>query len=79
MARHKSLKNSTSKTKPVPVKIVNDAPAVNKSYAEEDKKWRAESDLRTLQSAEDIKRDKARMAAAKNCAKEQMQNLKKIC
>jgi hypothetical protein len=78
MARHKSLKNSTSKTKPVPVKIVSDTPA-NSYNSKEEQKWRAQDDIRTLQRAEEIKRDKDRMSAVKNCAKEQMQDLKKIC
>lgn len=75
------LRNMTNKPKvkaqkPVPVKIVNDAP---KSYADEDKKWRAQDDLRILQNAEKIKSDKERMKAAKSCAKEQMNDLKKLC
>lgn len=76
MARSKSLKNSTGKVKPVPVKIVSDAPS--NSYADEDKKWRARDDLRTLQCANEIRRDKERMKAAKECAQEQMNNLKDI-
>jgi len=63
--------------KPVPVKIVNDAP--RKSYADEDKKWRAQDDIRALQRAEEIKRDKSRMSEVKKYAKEQVQDLKKIC
>jgi len=70
-------KLSASKKKPIPVKIVNDAPTA--SIAREDQKWRAEDDLRTLQRAKEIENDKARMQAAKNIAKEQMSNLKKIC
>ena len=71
-------KLGASKKKPIPVKIVNDAPAVSK-YADEDKKWRAEDDLRTLQRAKEIENDKARMQAAKNIAKEQKAALEKIC
>ena len=63
--------------KPIPVKIVSDAPSP--SYAKEDQKWRAEDDLRALQRASEIQSDKARMKAAKAIAKEQMNNLKKIC
>lgn len=75
MARSKSLKNQTSsKAKPVPVKIVSDAPS--NGY---DKKWQAEDDLRALQRAEEIRKDKERMKAAKDCAKEQMNNLKDLC
>lgn len=78
MARSKSLKNSTGRNvKPVPVKIVSESPS--KSYVDEDKKWRAQDDLRALQRAEEIRKDKERMKAAKECAKEQMNNLKDIC
>lgn len=80
MAKNKLpvAKLKASKSKPVPVKIVSDSPSPSK-YAEEDKKWRAEDDLRTLQRAKEIENDKARMQAAKSIAKEQMNNLKKIC
>lgn len=63
--------------KPLPVKIVNDAPTP--SVAKEDQKWRAESDLRTLQDAKKIEADKARLQAAKAVAKEQKAALAKIC
>ena len=73
-------KLSASKKKPIPVKIVSDtANAIGPSHSKEQDKWRAEDDLRTLQRAKEIKNDKARMQAAKNIAKEQMSNLKKIC
>lgn len=70
-------KLKASKSKPIPVKIVSDSPST--SYAKEDQKWRAEDDLRALQRAREIESDKSRMKAAKAIAKEQMQNLKKIC
>mgnify|MGYP000031077927 CR=1 FL=1 len=41
-----------------------------KSYAEEDAKWRAESDLRTLLEATTIRKDKKRYAAVRALAKE---------
>lgn len=63
--------------KPIPVKIVSDGPST--SYAKEDMKWRAEDDLRALQRAKEIENDKSRMKAAKAIAKEQMNNLKKLC
>lgn len=74
----KAMKNKLSGAvnKPVPVKIVSEAPKVDKSYED---KWRAEDDLRALQRAEEIRADKSRMKAAKTCAKEQMKNLKKVC
>lgn len=68
-------KLKASKTKPIPVKIVNDSPSP--SYVKEDQKWRAEDDLRALQRAKEIEGDKSRMKAAKAIAKEQMNTLKK--
>lgn len=51
----------------------------------EDKRWRAESDARTLAAAEEIKRDKARVRAAMKEAlrlarevSKQAANLKKV-
>jgi hypothetical protein len=38
----------------------------------EEEKWRAESDLRTLTEAEEIKRDPKRLAMAQACAKEKL-------
>lgn len=38
----------------------------------EDSKWRAESDLRTLIEAAEIRKDKKRFAAAQACAKEKL-------
>lgn len=76
MAKKQGLPVATSK-KPIPVKIVNDAPSPSK-WADEDKKYRAESDLRTLQEAGKIQKDKERMKAAKSCAKEQMKALSHV-
>lgn len=72
-------KNKLSKVvaKPIPVKIVNDSPK-STAYADEDKKWRAQSDLRTLKEAAEIKADKARMNAAKCCADKEIKSLKSI-
>ena len=73
-------KLSASKKKPITVKIVSDtANAIGPSHSKEQDKWRAEDDLRTLQRAKEIENDKARMQAAKNIAKEQMQALSKVC
>ena len=44
-----------------------------------EKKWRAEEDIRTVQRAEEIKRDKSRVAEMKKVAKEQINDLKKVC
>ena len=68
-------KLGASKKKPIPGKIGSDGPVV----ADENKKWRAEDDLRTLQRAKEIENDKARMQAVKSIAKEQKAALEKIC
>lgn len=68
-------KLKASSKKPIPVKIVSDSIG----HPAEDKKWRAEDDLRTLQRAKEIENDKARMQAAKGIAKSQMSALKDIC
>lgn len=74
---NKVVRGATKKQKPVPVKIVNDAP---KSIGmAEDTKWRAQDDLRSLQRAEEIRRDKARMRAAQAEAKSQMKQLSTVC
>lgn len=46
--------------------------------AEDDDKWRAESDLSTLLEAAKIKKDKKRYAAALRCAKEKRDNLRDV-
>lgn len=63
------------KQKPVPVKIVSD----QISTSDYDKKWRAQDDLRALQRAEEIRRDKSRMSAAKAEAKAEMKRLSSVC
>lgn len=53
MAKHTlPVEKLKASKKPIPVKIVNDAPSP--SYAKEDQKWRAEDDLRALQRAKEI-------------------------
>jgi len=47
-------------TKPVPVKIVSESIGPMKDNAEQERKWRAENDVRTMQLAEEIKKDKER-------------------
>lgn len=76
---HKLVKpaKKAAKQKPVPVKIVADkANAVNPI---DDQKWRACSDLSTLQLAAEIHKDKARLKAAKAEAKSQMKMLSGVC
>lgn len=81
----KTTKLSGMVSKPIPVKIIStsdDSPSRYERSAEDkarDRKYRAEDDIRTMQRAEEIKRDKERMKAMKDIAKEQMDGLKKIC
>lgn len=56
--------------------IIHEAPCISTAI---EKKYRAESDLRTLQSAGEIQADKSRVAAAKRLAAEQARALTKIC
>ena len=44
----------------------------------EEKKWRAEDDLRTLTRAEEIKKDKSRMDAVRKLAKERLEEMQKF-
>lgn len=76
MVKRKSLKSVVSAS-PAPSVVVERKPS--KEDIEREKKWRAEDDIRTLQRAEEIKRDKERMTMAKRVAKDQVQDLKKIC
>lgn len=73
----KVVSKPKGKQKPIPVKIVSDYPSsVNKV---DDMKWRARDDIRTLQQAAEIQRDKARMKAAKAEAQAQVKQLSSVC
>ncbi|HEX4843193.1 MAG TPA: hypothetical protein VFV57_05940 [Limnobacter sp.] len=52
--------------------------AAGLSRADEDKKWRAECDMRTLMEAETIKADPKRLKAAQAMAKEKMMEAAKV-
>ena len=43
------------------------------SMAAQDAEWRAESDMRTLMEAEEIRRDPKRLKAAQACAKKKLE------
>lgn len=65
-------KKVTKSTLPV-AEISSPAPRrQTKEDIELEKRWRAEEDLRTLQRASDIKKDKERMKCMQDYAKEQM-------
>lgn len=44
----------------------------------EERRWRAENDLGTLEQAEEIKKDKTRLAAARAAAKRKLAALSKV-
>jgi len=46
--------------------------------ATSDHKWQAESDLRTLMEAVEVKRDKRRFGAAQKLAKERLADIAKV-
>lgn len=60
----------SAKSKPVPT-------MAHKMDSDE-KKWRAEEDLRTLMRAEEIKRDRSRMSVVKAMAKKQAMAADKV-
>ncbi len=70
----KIVKKPAKKQKAIPVKIVSDAPLAVKS----DDSWRARDALSTLQRAEEIRRDKPLMRAAKVEAKKQLKALSSV-
>ena len=49
-----------------------------REQVEREKRWQAESDLRTLQQAEEIRSDRGRMSYAKRVATEQVKALSKV-
>ena len=52
--------------------------AERRRIAAEEARWRAESDLRTLRQAEEIRRDNARLQRASKVAAEEMRALQAI-
>lgn len=48
------------------------------SVVKQERRWRAESDLRTIQEASEIKRDPKRIKDAKQIAREQIRALKDV-
>lgn len=74
-------KLKSSKSKPIPVKIINDTPAPSDITKDEsrERKWKAEDALRDIERAEAHKRDKTLMSDVKKLAQEKVNSLKKIC
>ena len=69
MSRAKKVTTSKKKV-PSPVKSL--------ANVSEDNRWRARDDLRTLQTALEIKADKSRINAAQKEAQSQIQALSKV-
>jgi hypothetical protein len=68
-------------TKKAAPKKVNKAPALavaTKGSRAEEMKWRARDDLRVLQQAQEIQRDRSRLTMAKREAQAQMSALAKV-
>ena len=56
----------------------NRAPAVQGPSPADERRWRAEEDLRVLRRAEEVKSDKSRLTAAKRMADEEMRALARV-
>ena len=67
-----------AKGKSAGIGLAKDAPAMPTTQAVQEKKWRAEEDLRTLRRAEEVKSDPARMNYAKRIAQQEVAALKRI-
>lgn len=81
MAKKTNKLSSMVSNTPVPVKIVSDAPAgkTDGDWKKRERRYQAEDDIRTMQRAAEIQKDKDRTKAMKEVAKEQVNALKKIC
>lgn len=77
MAKKLPVEKLRAKSKPVPVKIVNDYPS--EVSTKEQRNYRAEDALRDIQRAKKHEQDKELMRDVKKLAKEQVNSLKKIC
>lgn len=63
---------------PMPMQDIGMTPSEVKKRKAEEARWRAESDLRTLQEAESIRADSNRLSNAKRHATEQLQALSSV-
>ena len=76
MAKLPVQKLKASNKKPIPVKIVSDAPETS---AKSERDWRAEDALRDIKRAETHKRDKSLMEEVKKLAQVELKALKDLC
>jgi hypothetical protein len=51
---------------------------LSKDAKASERKWRAESDLRALSEADEIRRDRSRVSAARGIARKQLTGLRRI-
>ena len=75
------LTGATKTAKPVPVRIVTEGPKVSgpsKSSMDQERKWRAEDDLRTLRRAAEVQADKGRVRDAQKIAKQEFAALERV-
>ena len=63
--------------KSTPARALNTL-AVSPRKSSEERRWQAQDDLRTLQRAQEIQRDKARLTACQSEARQQMSALSKV-
>lgn len=68
------------KSKPAPKKMVKKSQPIQTPVSDraQQAKWQAEDDVRTLQRAGEIERDRARLAKAQAMAKKQADDLARI-
>ncbi|MGB5135627.1 MAG: hypothetical protein WBN89_10690 [Prochlorococcaceae cyanobacterium] len=82
MATRKSTSTRRLSTSNAAPEVALAAPRITaaerRSMAQELARWRAESDLRTLRQAEEIRRDAARLQRAARVAAEEMKALQAI-
>jgi len=75
-SRKRKSSNSSSTRADAPMPGIT--AAERRKLAQQEAKWRAESDLRTLREAEEIRRDQARLQRAAKVATEEMQALQAV-
>ena len=73
--RHSSRGSSATAAAP---QLPGISVAERRKLAQEEARWRAESDLRTLRQAEEIRRDPSRLKQAATMAAEEMKALKAV-
>ena len=74
--RHSSRGSSTAA--PAAPQLPGISAAERRKLAQEEARWRAESDLRTLRQAEEIRRDPGRLKRAATMAAEEMKALQAV-